>query len=303
MEEKGWDERELVRRCKEGSEAAYAELIRQHRQRLLNLAYRLTDSREVAEDIVQDTFLAAFRAMERFEPRPSVAPWLNTICIRLAGRVAKKRSAAPSTSLDRLLAADAGATAGSAGTGGSAGGSTGGSTGGATASGPTGLSAPLSVLAAEATADIDPHVAAETAELRAEIGRAISRLPYKQRVAVTLRYVAGMDYADAARAMDVPLNTYKSHVLRGTRFLREALGPPTEPTPRPDSPGGAIAPEAPVPSPVVPATDTHPSAEGGLSADDHALADPALSATAPALADDHALADPALSATVPDTAG
>jgi len=299
VEQKGWDERELVRRCKEGSEAAYAELIRQHRQRLLNLAYRLTDSREVAEDIVQDTFLAAFRAMERFEPRPSVAPWLNTICIRLAGRVAKKRSAAPSTSLDRLLAADAGATAGSAGTGGS----TGGSTGGATASGPTGLSAPLSVLAAEATADIDPHVAAETAELRAEIGRAISRLPYKQRVAVTLRYVAGMDYADAARAMDVPLNTYKSHVLRGTRFLREALGPPTEPTPRPDSPGGAIAPEAPVPSPVVPATDTHPSAEGGLSADDHALADPALSATAPALADDHALADPALSATAPDTAG
>jgi RNA polymerase sigma-70 factor (ECF subfamily) len=202
VEQRAWDERELVRRCKEGSEAAYAELIRQHRQRLLNLAYRLTNSREAAEDVVQDTFIAAFRTMERFEPRPSVGPWLTTIAVRLAGRAAHKRGASPDTSLDRMLAAGTDPDA----------------TGGVS-------SDSLAALAADPTTDVDPAAAAEAAELRVQVARAIATLPYKHRTAVVLRYVMGMDYADAARTMDVPLNTYKSHLLRGTRSLRDVLGP------------------------------------------------------------------------------
>ncbi|HXG40847.1 MAG TPA: sigma-70 family RNA polymerase sigma factor, partial [Candidatus Limnocylindrales bacterium] len=71
-----------MRRCKDGQEAAYAELVRRHRPRLYNLAYRLTNDRAAAEDVVQETFLSAFRAIERFEPRPSLAAWLNRIAIR-----------------------------------------------------------------------------------------------------------------------------------------------------------------------------------------------------------------------------
>jgi RNA polymerase sigma-70 factor, ECF subfamily len=202
VEQRAWDERELVRRCKEGSEAAYAELIRQHRQRLLNLAYRLTNSREVAEDVVQDTFIAAFRTMERFEPRPSVGPWLTTIAVRFASRAAQKRGASPDTSLDRLMAAGADPDA----------------SGGVSADS-------LAALAADPTTDVDPVAAAEAAELRVQVARAIATLPFKHRTAVVLRFVTGMDYADAARTMDIPLNTYKSHLLRGTRSLRDALGP------------------------------------------------------------------------------
>src|SRR6478672_9366214 len=68
-----WDESLLVRRCQEGSEAAFAELVRRHRPRLFTLAYRLTANREAAEDVVQETFVAAFRAIDRFEPRSSLA--------------------------------------------------------------------------------------------------------------------------------------------------------------------------------------------------------------------------------------
>ncbi len=190
MQNSVWDERELVRRCKEGSEVAYAELVRQHGARLVTLAYRLTGSRETAEDVVQETFLAAFRAMERFEPRPALAPWLTTIAVRFASKAATRQS--HPASLDRMMASDS------------------------TDAGPS--------FQAVSTA-IDPHAAAEAAEIRVEVQRALDTLPFKQRSAVVLRLVIGMDYADAARSMDVPLNTYKSLLLRGTRQLRDALGP------------------------------------------------------------------------------
>ncbi len=190
MQNSVWDERELVRRCKEGSEVAYAELVRQHGARLVTLAYRLTGSRETAEDVVQETFLAAFRAMERFEPRPSLAPWLTTIAVRFASKAATRQS--HPASLDLLMGSDS------------------------TDDGP-------SFQAVSTTHD--PHAAAEAAEVRAEVQRALDTLPFKQRSAVVLRLVIGMDYADASRAMDVPLNTYKSLLLRGTRQLRDALGP------------------------------------------------------------------------------
>jgi RNA polymerase sigma factor (sigma-70 family) len=106
VELRGWDVLTLVRRCKEGSEAAYAELVRQHRQRLLNLAARLTNSPHIAEDVVQETFLAAFRSMERFEPRPSVGAWLNAICVRLSSRAVSRSPGRRDDSLDRMLDAD-----------------------------------------------------------------------------------------------------------------------------------------------------------------------------------------------------
>ncbi len=189
--DRGWDEIELVRRCKEGSEAAYAELVRRHRPRLYALAYRMIGDRETAEDVVQETFLAAFRSIERFEPKPSLAPWLNTILLRLAGRASGRRRTRPRTSLDRATSDGDGVLA-------------------------------LGDLV-EADASADPHAAAEAAELRQALTKAIAGLPFHYRAAVVLRYVVGLEYEEAAASLDVPLNTFKSHLLRGTRQLRDAL--------------------------------------------------------------------------------
>ena len=91
----GWDELQLVQRCKEGSEAAFAELVRRHRPRLFTLAFRLTGDRDAAEDVVQETFVAAFRTIDRFEPRPSLAAWLNAIAVHNAGKVAREGADPP----------------------------------------------------------------------------------------------------------------------------------------------------------------------------------------------------------------
>ena len=197
------DERELVRRCREGSESAYAELVRSHRPRLYLLAYRLIGDRETAEDVVQETFLAAFRSIEKVDPRPSLSPWLNTIVLRTAGRAASRARARPGASLDQAsqLEAIAGLSVGHA----------------------------LGEGIIDADPGADPHAAAEAAELRRDLAAAVVELPFKYRAAVVLRHVMGLDYAEAARELDIPLNTFKSHLLRGTRMLREALAGRLEP--------------------------------------------------------------------------
>jgi RNA polymerase sigma-70 factor (ECF subfamily) len=198
------DERELVRRCKEGSESAYAELVRSHRPRLYLLAYRLTGDRETAEDVVQETFLAAFRSIEKVEPRPSLSPWLNTIVLRTASRAASRKRARPGPSLDQAVRGHPGSD----------------------------TSAPQSM--GEGMIDLDPsgdpQAAAEAAELRRDLAAALLDLPFKYRAAVVLRHVMGLDYSEAARELDVPLNTFKSQLLRGTRLLREALADRLQPT-------------------------------------------------------------------------
>jgi RNA polymerase sigma-70 factor (ECF subfamily) len=211
VDEWGRDERELVRRCKEGSEAAYAELVRQHRPRLFTLAYRLTSDRQTAEDVVQETFLAAFKAMERYEPTASLAAWMNAIAVRIAGRAASRQRARPGTSLDRIGGVDGDGRG--------------------------------SVVSEAALAELDPTrdplAAVEAAELRRQLTEAVAALPFKYRAAVVLRFVVGLDYAEAAAALDVPLNTYKSHLLRGTRMLRQSLTATREgPRPEPESSAG-----------------------------------------------------------------
>lgn len=212
------DERELVRRCREGSEAAYAELVRSHRPRLYLLAYRLTGDRETAEDVVQETFLAAFRSIEKVDPRPSLSPWLNTIVLRTAGRAASRARSRAGSSLDQATWGE----------------------------GPAGLAMTLTFGEGLIDADPagDPHAAAEAAELRRDLAAAMMDLPFKYRAAVVLRHIMGLDYAEAARELDLPLNTFKSHLLRGTKLLREALADRLEPEPPAQAPAIRVEPVA-----------------------------------------------------------
>ena len=197
------DERELVRRCREGSESAYAELVRSHRPRLYLLAYRLTGDRETAEDVVQETFLAAFRSIEKVDPRPSLNPWLNTIVLRTAGRAASRARSRVGTSLDAATQRETGVRSSSG-------------------AGPS-IGAGIGEGLIDTDPGADPYAAAEAAELRREVAAALNELPFKYRAAVVLRHVMGLDYAEAARELNIPLNTFKSQLLRGTKLLREAL--------------------------------------------------------------------------------
>lgn len=81
------DERELVRRLLERDRAAGELFERRYRDRLYRVAVAFLGYQDPeAEDVIQETFLAALRGLEGFEFRSSLYTWLNQICVRLCFR-------------------------------------------------------------------------------------------------------------------------------------------------------------------------------------------------------------------------
>jgi RNA polymerase sigma-70 factor (ECF subfamily) len=152
---------------------------------LYRTALRLTRSPADAEDLVQDTYLKAFRAADRFEPGTNLRAWLFTILHNTARNRARDRAREALTVDSELVeqAVDAGPRG----------------------SGDT----PESLLLRDTLA---PDVQA-----------AIDSLPEAFRQAVWLRDVEEFSYAEIARMLDIPPGTVMSRISRGRRMLFERL--------------------------------------------------------------------------------
>jgi RNA polymerase sigma-70 factor (ECF subfamily) len=81
----------FLARARAGETAAFAELVRRHSPELFRLAYRLTRQEQDAEDVVQETFLRAFRQLGRFNGRSSLQTWLYRIALNCATDLLRKR--------------------------------------------------------------------------------------------------------------------------------------------------------------------------------------------------------------------
>jgi RNA polymerase sigma-70 factor, ECF subfamily len=73
------DDGTLVRQAGAGDQTAYRVLVDRHGRSVFRLAFRITGSREDAEDVVQETFVRAFRQLDRFESRSNFGTWLYRI--------------------------------------------------------------------------------------------------------------------------------------------------------------------------------------------------------------------------------
>lgn len=74
-------ERELIRRVQGGDNEAYDQLVRRHLARAYQVAYRITREKADAEDLVQDSFLAVLKHIDRFDLDRPFAPWLHRIIV------------------------------------------------------------------------------------------------------------------------------------------------------------------------------------------------------------------------------
>ena len=91
---------ELARRAQEGCTASFEELVRRFQVPLLHFLCRWTSTEE-AEDLVQDTFVRAYRNLHRYRPTARLATWLFTIARRLSiNRQRKRRPVADSDALE-----------------------------------------------------------------------------------------------------------------------------------------------------------------------------------------------------------
>lgn len=100
---------ELLRRAAGGDSKAFHALVDRHAQRLFRLAVSLVGNATDAEDVLQETFIGAFRGLGDFEERSSVKTWLTRILITQAAKWRRDRRRRTSVPVDESLAATPGA--------------------------------------------------------------------------------------------------------------------------------------------------------------------------------------------------
>jgi len=88
MEETDFD---LVKAVGAGDHQAFEYLVKKYRSSVFNFVYRCLGERQAAEDILQEVFLALYRAASRFEPRAQVSTWLFKIAYNLSMNEIKRR--------------------------------------------------------------------------------------------------------------------------------------------------------------------------------------------------------------------
>ena len=164
-----------------------------HLDAVYRFALRLAGSPAEAEDLVQETFLRAWRAWEQYTPGTRAKSWLFTIC-----RNAYLRERERDTRRDELVAEAARSEAESEVAG-----------------------SELPVFAGRA--DYDPEGDYFRGLVDQRILEAIDGLPTDFREAVVLSDLQGLGYQEIADVLDVPLGTVKSRLFRGRKLLQERL--------------------------------------------------------------------------------
>lgn len=182
---------EIVRRVLDGSTDAFRILVERHERPVFSLAYRMVGNREEAEDIAQESFVRAFRALDRFDPAHRFSSWILRITNNLSIDHLRSRRVA-TVSLDGPADPDAWDGAGSGR-----------------------LDPPDS--------GEDPARSTENRALGRAIEGAIGRLRPEYRAVVVLRHVEGYTYDEIATVLDLPLGTVKTHLHRARIELRDHL--------------------------------------------------------------------------------
>ena len=81
----------VVERAREGDGDAFRELVESYSAKLFRLAWRITGDEQSAEDAVQETFLRAYRSLDRFDARSQFGTWLHRIAVNAALDLARKQ--------------------------------------------------------------------------------------------------------------------------------------------------------------------------------------------------------------------
>lgn len=181
------DDTELARRLSLDLDGWFETLVRAHVDRCHSIALRMTGNPHDAEEVAQDALVRAHRALTGYEPERirdlRLRPWLATIVLNLC-RNRARRLAIPSTPLDRL--ADAG-------------------------------------LDLAASGGTDPAGLAQARASKDLLAAHLAALPERYRVAVVLRHVDDLSYAEMSLATGRPEGTLKAQVHRGLALLRAAM--------------------------------------------------------------------------------
>ena len=180
---------QLVERVFKGEMQAFDLLVLRYQQRLLGLIGRFVRDPHEAEDLAQETFIKAYKALGNFRGESAFYTWLYRIAINTANNYLVSRGRRPpDTDID--------------------------------------VDDPEQIEAHAMMADTDsPEENQFRDELKAEIDRAIAELSEDLRTAFTLREFSGLSYEEIAEIMDCPVGTVRSRIFRARDAIDTRIRP------------------------------------------------------------------------------
>ena len=182
----------VVARVKAGDHDAFRHLVERHSRSVFRLAYRLTGHEQDAEDVVQETFLKAFREIRRFEARSSFATWLYRITVNCSHDLLRQRPRAGSRpSLDDPESRVAAALA-------------------------------------DPSAAADPLRELASRRIDERVRTAMNELSDQERSAFVMRHFEGLSIEDIGRVLNLKTSAAKHSIFRAVHKLRRALEPVAE---------------------------------------------------------------------------
>ncbi len=177
------DDTQLVAACKKGDQDAFALLVQRHQRRVFNIVYRMLQQYEEANEVTQETFLAAWQGLHTFRGDAQFSTWLYRIAYNCALKQLQLRK--HDSALQATMQAEQA----------------------------------LEMANSENQAD----AAIETHERQEMIQEQISSLPNKYRIVLILRHIQDMTYEEMAEILSVPVGTIKTHLFRARNLLKERL--------------------------------------------------------------------------------
>jgi RNA polymerase sigma-70 factor, ECF subfamily len=180
---------ELVKRASKGDQRAFDLLVRKYQHRIFALISRYVRDQDEVQDVAQEAFIKAWRALPRFRGDSQFYTWLYRIAVNTAKNYLVSRGRRPPGS--DIDAEDAEQFAG--------------------ADGLRDSGTPESILMSQ--------------ELGEVITRAIEALPQELKTAVTLREFDGLSYEDIAAIMECPVGTVRSRIFRAREAIEQAMRP------------------------------------------------------------------------------
>jgi RNA polymerase sigma-70 factor, ECF subfamily len=91
---------DLIRRFRQGSQDAFADLVRRHERRVYNLAYRMIGRVEDAREASQEAFLSCFRNLDRFRGESAFSTWLHRITVNACYDILRRRQPIPFSEIE-----------------------------------------------------------------------------------------------------------------------------------------------------------------------------------------------------------
>lgn len=180
-----WDDRRLIQQSQRGNATAFAELYRRYARRIYHTIYRLLRNRDDADDVLQNTFLNAWRSITSFKGDSEFFSWLY----RIAANLAISHQRRQGSKKEKPIPEDEGS--------------------GSNYDPPAPTSHPGEIM--------------ENQEDIAQLYRAMQKLSEDHRIIICMKDIQEMSYEEIAQALRIPIGTVRSRLHRARLELAQLL--------------------------------------------------------------------------------